>query len=152
MGLMKELADRLKAAMRAKDERALKVIRMVRVRLKDHAREAKIEGDLPDADVRRIVGTYVKQLRKSIPEFEKGGESARGAIEGIQFEIDYLEPFVPRALDEVQTREIVRQAVAALGNPPPQKIGMVIGHIMKAHRDDVDAQLVRRLVEEALGG
>ncbi len=152
MSLMKELDDRLKAAMRAKDERALKVIRMVRTRLKDHAREAKIEGDLPDADVRRIVGTYVKQLRKSIPEFEKGGESARAAIEGIQYEIDYLEPFVPRSLDEAQTREIVRQAVAALGNPPLQKSGMVIGHIMKAHRDDVDAQLVRRLVEEALGG
>ena len=152
MGLMKELDDRLKAAMRAKDERALKVIRMVRVRLKDHAREAKIEGDLPDAEVRRIVGTYVKQLRKSIPEFEKGGEAARAAIEGIQFEIDYLEPFVPKSLDEAQTREIVREAIAALGNPPKQKSGMVIGHIMKAHRDDVDAQLVRRLVEEALGG
>ncbi len=65
----------------------------------------------------------------SIPEFEKGGESARAAIEGIQFEIDYFEPFVPKALDEAQTREIVRQAVAALGNPPPQKSGMVIGHI-----------------------
>jgi hypothetical protein len=152
MGLMKELDDRLKAAMRAKDERALKVIRMVRVRLKDQAREARIEGDLPDAEVRRIVSTYVKQLRKSIPEFEKGGEAARAAIEGIRFEIGYLEPFVPSTLDEAGTRELVRQAIEALGNPPPQKSGMVIGHIMKTHRDDVDAQLVRRLVDEALGG
>jgi len=152
MGLMKDLDDRLKAAMRAKDEGALNVIRMVRTRLKDHAREAKIEGDLSDTDVRRIVGTYVKQLRKSLTEFEKGGEAARTAIAGIQFEINYLQPFCPTALDEAQTREIVREAIAALGNPPRQKSGMVIGHIMKSHRDDVDAQLVRRLVEEALGG
>jgi uncharacterized protein YqeY len=152
MGLMKDLDDRLKAAMRAKDESALKVIRMVRTRLKDQAREAKIEGDLPDAEVRRIVGTYVKQLRKSLPEFEKGGEAARAAIAGIQYEIHYLEPFCPTSLDEARTREIVREAIAALGSPPIQKSGMVIGHIMKAHRDEVDAQLVRRLVEEALGG
>ncbi len=152
MGLMKDLDDRLKMAMKAKDESALNVIRMVRTRLKDHAREAKIEGDLSDADVRRIVGAYVKQLRKSLTEFEKGGEAARPAIAGIQYEIDYLQPFCPAALDEAQTRQIVREAIAALGNPPRQKSGMVIGHIMKAHRDEVDAQLVRRIVEETLGG
>lgn len=152
MGLMKDLDDRLKDAMRARDDRALKVIRMVRTRLKDHAREARIEGDLPDADVRHIVSTYVKQLRKSIPEFEKGGEAARASIEGIRYEIEYLAPYVPSTLDEDATRELVRAAIAALGNPPPQKSGMVIGHIMKSHRDDVDAQLVRRLVDEALGG
>jgi uncharacterized protein YqeY len=151
MGLMKDLDDRLKAAMRAKDERALKVIRMVRTRLKDHAREARVEGDLSDDDVRRIVAAYVKQLKKSLPEFEKGGQAAQAAIAGIQFEIDYLEPFLPTLLDEQRTRELVRAAVEALGTPPIQKAGLVIGRIMKEHRDEVDPLLVKRLVEETLG-
>ncbi len=152
MGLFQELDDRLKSAMRSKNERELKVIRMVRTRLKNHIREAKVEGELPDAEVRRIVGAYVKQLKKSVPEFEKGGEAARDAIEQIRFEIDYLEPFAPQLLDEAQTRALVERVVAEMGKPPVQKSGMVMGRIMKAHGDEVDAQLVRRLVDEALSG
>ncbi len=150
MSLVHELDDRLKAAMKAKDQNALKVIRMVRTRLKNHARDQKIEGELPDDVVREIVAGYVRQLRKSLPEFEKGGESAREAIEGIHYEIDYLEPFLPKLLDEAATRAIVEQTIEELGHPPRQRGGMVIGQVMKKHKAEVDPVLVRRLVEEIL--
>ena len=81
MGLMQDFDDRLKEAMRAKDERALQVIRMVRTRLKNHIRENKVEGELPDAQVQEIIAGYVKQLKKSLPEFEKGGEAAKASID-----------------------------------------------------------------------
>ena len=151
MTLIREIDGRLKAAMRAKDQDVLKVLRMVRARLREYARDNKIEGDLSDEAVREVVSAYARQLRKSLPEFEKGGESAREAIAGIQFELEYLEPFLPRLLDEGQTRELVARAVAELGHPPARMMGQVIGHIMKSHKNEVDPPLVRRLVEEALG-
>lgn len=150
MGLMQEFDDRLKDAMRAKDEQALKVIRMVRTRLKNHIRENKIEGELPDAQVQEIIAGYVKQLKKSIPEFEKGGAAAQASIEGLQYEIAYLEPYLPQLLDEAQTKALVDAAVEELGHPPVQKAGMVIGKIMKGHKNEVDPLLVKKLVEEAL--
>jgi uncharacterized protein YqeY len=150
VSLIQQLDDRLKAAMKARDDRVLKVIRMVRTRLKEYARDQKLEGEIPDPAVREIVGSYVKQLRKSLPEFEKGGAEAREAIAGIQFEIEYLEPFAPQLLDESQTRKLVAEAVETLGHPPAKMAGRVIGQIMKEHKQEVDAALVRRLVEEAL--
>ena len=150
MGLMQDFDDRLKEAMRAKDERALQVIRMVRTRLKNHIRENKVEGELPDAQVQEIIAGYVKQLKKSLPEFEKGGEAAKASIEGLEYEISYLEPFLPTLLDEAQTKALVEAAVEELGHPPVQKAGMVIGKIMKGHKNEVDPLLVKKLVEEAL--
>ncbi|MCK4303436.1 MAG: GatB/YqeY domain-containing protein [Candidatus Eisenbacteria sp.] len=151
MSLMREMDDRLKTAMRAKDKSALKVLRMIRTRLKEHIRNSKLEGEIPDDEVSQIVASYVKQLRKSLPEFEKGGESARGAISEIKSEIAYLEPFMPQLLDEAQTRAIVEKAVEELGHPPAKMMGKVIGHVMKDHKTEVDALLVRRLVQETLG-
>jgi uncharacterized protein YqeY len=151
MSLIQQIDERLKAAMRAKDENALNVLRMVRTRLKDYARDHKITDDLSDEAVREVVSAYARQLKKSLPEFEKGGESAQAAIDGIKYELDYLEPFLPQLLDEAETRALVAGAVEELGNPPAKMMGKVIGHIMKAHKNEVDATLVRRLVEEALG-
>lgn len=151
MSLSKEFDERLKAAMKARDQNTLKVIRMVKTRIKNHAIEKRIDGEVPDGDVQQIVASYVKQLKKSLPEFEKGGSAAQDAIAGIKFEIEYLEPFLPQFLDEAQTHEIVAAVVEQLGNPPLQKTGMVIGRIMKEHKGQVDPLLVRRLVEETLG-
>lgn len=152
MSLNQDLDQRFTAAMRARDQQVLDLLRMVRTRLKEHARQKKISGEIPDAEVREIVAGYVKQLQKSLPEFEKGGAAAAGAIEKIRFEIAYLEPFMPQTLSEADTRAIVERVVTELGHPPIDKVGMVMGRIMKEHKGDVDPVLVRRLVEEALGG
>ncbi|MBD3236936.1 MAG: hypothetical protein GF330_09550 [Candidatus Eisenbacteria bacterium] len=151
MSLIQQLDSRLKDAMRSKDQTALGVLRMVRTRLQEYARQNKISGEIPDAQVRAVIAAYVKQLRKSLPEFEKGGDAAAEHLTRLREEIAYLEPFLPQLLDEAATRALVEQAVAELGHPPPQRSGMVIGRIMKAHRGEVDPLLVRRLVEEALG-
>ena len=150
MGLSKEFDQRLKDAMRAKREQELKVLRMVKVRIHEHARTKKTTDELPDEDVQEIIAGYVKQLKKSLPEFEKGGDDAREAIEGIRFEIAYLEPFLPQLLDEEATRAAVAAAVEEAGHPPARMAGKVIGMVMKRHKGEVDPVLVRRLVEEAL--
>jgi uncharacterized protein YqeY len=150
MSLIQEFDERLKSAMRAKDDNALNVLRMVRTRLREYARDHKLEGDLSDDAVREVVSAYARQLKKSLPEFEKGGESAQAAIEGIKYELEYLEPFLPKLLGEDETRALVASAVEELGNPPAKMMGKVIGHIMKAHKNEVDPTRVRRLVQEAL--
>lgn len=152
MSLAREIDDRMKAALKARDAASLSCLRMVKAKMKEHAIDKRISGELPDDTAQEIIGAYVKQLRKAIPEFEKGGEAAVDRLEALRFEISYLEPFLPKLLDEEQTRAIVEKTIADLGNPPLKKSGMVIGAVMKAHKTEVDPGLVRRLVEEQLGG
>jgi uncharacterized protein YqeY len=151
MSLVKEIGDDYRAALKARDAERTSALRMVRARLKQHAIDRRVAGELTDEVARQVIASYVKQLRKSIPEFEKGGAAASERIAQIEREIASLEPYLPRLLDEAETRRIVAAAIEALDHPPPGKAGMVIGRVMKEQPGAVDPVLVRRLVEEALG-
>jgi uncharacterized protein len=150
MGLAQEINDRLKTAMKAKDSAALSVLRMVKSRLKEYTIANLIKDDISDEDAIKVIATYVKQLKKSLVEFEKGGEAAQENIASINFEIEYLSPFLPQMLDEAQTQTIVEQVIADLGNPPKRQSGMVMGRIMKEHKGKVDAGLVKQIVDRSL--
>ena len=152
MGLVQEIDARYREAMKARDARTVNALRMAKTRLKQYQIDKRITSEIPDADARQVIATYVKQLVKAIPEFEKAGDAGKERIEQLRFEIGCLEAYLPRYLDEAQTRVIVQQTIAEMDNPPLQRSGMVIGQIMKAHKGELDAAMVRRLVEEALGG
>ena len=150
MSLVQEINERIKTAMKQKDADALSTLRMVKSRLKEYAIANLIKDDLPDEEALKVIGTYVKQLKKSIGEYEKGGDAATDSIAKINFEIEYLAPYLPQLLDEAQTQAIVTQVVAELNNPPKRQSGMVMGRIMKTYKGKVDAQLVKQLVDKAL--
>ena len=62
-----------------------------------------------------------------------------------------IESFLPRLADEATTRAWVQAAIAESGAASARDLGRVMGALMKAHRDDVDGQLARKLAGELLG-
>ena len=113
--------------MKKKDTDALSTLRMVKSRLKEYAIANLLKDDVPDEEAIKVIGTYVKQLKKSIGEYEKGGEAAKDSIAKINFEIEFLSPYLPQLLDEAQTQAIVDKVVAELNNPPKRQRGMGMG-------------------------
>ncbi len=146
-----ELTQRLKTAMKARDSRQLDVIRMVRSRIQNKTKEPGFEGQLDDALCVAIIGLYVKQMKKAIPEYEKAGERAADEIERLEFEVAYLEPFLPKKMDEAATRVLVEGKIAELGISGAKNVGRLMGAIMRDHKADVDGALVRRIGAELLG-
>ncbi len=152
MALMDELTARMKAAMKAKDQRVLDTIRMVRSRVIEVQNAADFSGELTDDVVRDVIAAYSKQLKKSLPDYERAGESGHEMAEKLRFEVDYLSEFLPSMLDEDATRAIVAATVAELGVTDPRRAGQVMGAVMKANKGRVEPGLVKRLVDEALAG
>jgi uncharacterized protein YqeY len=68
----------------------------------------------------------------------------------LTFEIEYLSQFLPKKLGEVETRAIVTASIAEAAVSSRKQIGKVMGLIMKNHKDQVDADLVRKIAEELL--
>ncbi len=150
MSLLEDLDARMKAAMRAKDRRTLNLIRMVKTRIKERETAAGFEGEVDDALVLDVIAAYVKQMKKAMVDYERAGDAGREGVEQLRFEVAYLEPFLPQKLGEAQTRELVRATIDSLGVTDPRQVGRVMGAVMKAHRDEVEPGLVRRLAEELL--
>lgn len=148
-----DLSARLKDAMRAKDRPVLDAIRNARTELQRARSEPGYDPANDNDDfVRQILAAYVKKLRKALENYAGTGERGAEAAAKLQAEIDYLSQWLPQALDEAATRELVRSAIADLGVTDPKQSGKVIGAVMKTHRDVVDSAVVQRVVAEELAG
>ena len=151
MSIQEELNRRFLEAMRARDASVTNVIRGIRTQVTSETKKPGFTGEVDDALHLEVIARYVKQLRKALPDFERAGEAGAATIAQYRFEIDYLEEFLPRKLGRDATLALVREAIAATGVATVAQLGRVMGMVMKEHRDEVDAALVRSLVEAELG-
>ncbi|GMV39356.1 MAG: hypothetical protein AMXMBFR64_10720 [Myxococcales bacterium] len=150
MSIEQELTQRLKDAMRSKDQRVLGVVRMIKSKIIE-ARTAKgFTGEVDDALYQQVIAAYSKSMLKAIEEYEAQGERSKEMVEQLRFEVDYLAEFLPRKLDEEKTRELVRAKIEQLGVRDPKRAGQIMGALMKEHKDALDSALTKRVVEEEL--
>ncbi len=150
MGIEQELASRLKDAMRSKNAQELNVLRMVKTQGQAAKTAPGFEGDTDDKFWTDVIIKYVKQQKKAKEEFEKAGEQGRENAETIEFEIKYLEPFLPKLMGEDEVRSIVKAAIAKTGVVDAKMVGKVMGFVMKDHKGEVDAAMVKRIATEEL--
>jgi uncharacterized protein YqeY len=152
MSLLVELNTRLKEAMKARRPEEVNVIRMIKSRITERQTSTSFKGEMDDVRIVEVIGTYVKQMSKALVEYDKLGDDAAEHSAGLRFEIAFLTPYLPTKLDEAATFELVSKIHAEEGLDDPRMMGKLIGAVMRNHRDEVDASLVRAAVEKILKG
>lgn len=150
MTIEERLNEELTRALKAREQQVVDAVRMAKARVVERQKSPGFEGPMTDKVAVEVIGGYVKSLKKAIDEIEAGGGKGNPILEKYRFEIAYLGRFLPQTLGEDATRELVRATVAGLGAAGPGMVGRVMGAIMKAHKDEVESVLVKRIVEEEL--
>ncbi len=151
MSIQEQLKEDQIAAMRSKDKATLNAIRSIQAEVATAKSSPGFSGDVDDDLYRKTIATYVKRISKSRAEYEAMGERGAEQAEKLAFEIGYLERYLPKALDEAATRELIDRTIADLGADAGTPVGKVIGAVMRSG-EDLDGALVNRLVREALEG
>ena len=77
------------------------------------------------------------------------GERGEAQAQKLAYEIDYLSRWMPETVDEEETRNLVRSAIAEVGAADMKGMGRVMGHVMKSGAE-VDGALVSRIAREEL--
>lgn len=150
LSIADELQDELQDAMRAKDRPRLDVIRQVRTEASLRASAPGFSGEMDDELYQEVITSYVKKMSKARDEYKALGDQGAEMAAKLEFEISYLNRWLPQMRGEEETRQLVREAVAELGVEDPEQSGRVIGHLMKAYPGELDGGLVNRLVQEEL--
>jgi uncharacterized protein YqeY len=151
MTIEEQLMSRMKEAMRNKKQAELGVLRMIKTQAQTAKTAPGFDGETGDAFWQGVIAKYVKQQTRARVEFENAGDAGKEQVDQLNFEISYLSEFLPKKLDDEAVRALVRQTIQDLAIKNPKMIGKVIGHIMKTHRDEVDAAVVKRIAGEELG-
>jgi uncharacterized protein YqeY len=145
-----QLREQLTAAIKAKDLRTANLIRMINTKVMERRTAKNFTGTVDDALILDVIGTYKKSMEKAKQEFAAAGERAKDQIAEIEFEVEWCQKWLPKAVDEAELREAIAKVVSELPQKDPKMAGKVIGAIKKQYGDRADAQLTKKIAEELL--
>ena len=146
MGLKEQLAEDLKAAMKAKDENRLNAIRMLKAAISNFELAQPKDKAIAEADWLGVVEKQVKQRRESIELYEKGNRPDLAAKE--KAELGFLEPYLPKQLGRDEIKGEVEAIIAALGTKEFPKVMKEAAAKMKGR---ADGKAVNEVVRELTG-
>lgn len=151
MSIQEQLTEELRSAMKERDQRRRDAIRQVQTEAATARSQSDFSGEVDDDFYQKVIASYVKKMDKSREEYAEMGERGQEMADKLEFEVEYLSRWLPKKLDEAETRKLVTDAIAELGVAGEEKAaGRVTGHLMKTHGKDLDGGLVNRLVREEL--
>jgi uncharacterized protein YqeY len=126
MSISEQIQKDMTDAMRARDERRLSALRMVKTALKN--REIEKRGPLDDKEAVQVLSTLVKQRKDSIEQFQKGGRQELADKE--KAELALIESYMPKAVGEEEVVSTVRATIAEMGSPTIKDMGAVMKNVM----------------------
>jgi len=147
MSLQEKLNTDLKAAMRARDELRLLVLRSVLSSM-NYAEIAK-QKKLDDGGVIEVVGKEIKQRRESIEAYEKGNR--RDLADKEKAELVILQEYMPAQMSREEITAIVAKVIAEVEAKGPGDKGKVMQKLMPQVKGKADGNEVNGIVTELLG-
>ena len=149
--LREQLADALKAAMKARDQVTVSTVRLILAALKDRdiaTRGQDREDGLSDDEILQLLTTMVRQRRESIALYEQGGRDELAAREAA--EIAVIERFLPRQLDEAETAAAIDRVIDELGAANLKDMGRTMGALKEKYAGQMDFARASGLVKQRL--
>jgi uncharacterized protein YqeY len=140
--------DDQRTAMRAKQDKRVSAIRMLRSALQNAQIDKGSGKDLTEEDISRIIAKEVRQRRESIEEAEKA--SRNDIIEREQEGLEVVLGYMPQQLTRQEVIEEVTKIISDLNTEIPVNRGKVIGQAMQSLKGKADGKMVSEIVGDLL--
>jgi uncharacterized protein YqeY len=140
----------MKDAMKAGDKRKLATVRLIQAALKDKDIEARGagKGQASEEEVLGLLQKMIKQRQESAGIYEQAGRAELAAQEREEAEI--VSSYLPKQMDEAETREAIQAAIAETGASSMKDMGKVIGALRGKYAGQMDFGKASGLVKELL--
>jgi uncharacterized protein YqeY len=153
MGLRDQLNTAVKEAMKARDQKRLGTLRLIQANIKDKdiaGRTEESREGISDDEILALFGKLIKSREDSIALYEKGGRPELADAE--KAEIAILREFMPRQLDETETKAAIAAVVAETGAASLKDMGKVMAALKERYTGTMDFGKAGAMVKAQLGG
>lgn len=149
--LAEKIQSDLVAAMKARDEVTLSVLRMLKSSLQVAATE-KGRGDtaLSDDDVQALIRRAVKQREEAAGLYRNAGAPERAESELREAKV--LMAYLPAQLSDGELEALVKDAITATGASGMKDMGRVMGAAVKSAAGRADSKRVKDVLTRLLQG
>ena len=137
-------------AMKAGDKERLAAVRLILAKVKDRDIEQRTAAKPMDDDALVIdtLQKMAKQRRESIQMYEQGNREELAAIE--RGELAVIEEFLPRQMDEAETKVAIEAIKGELGASGIKDMGRVMAELKARHSTVLDMGKASGWVKDSL--
>ena len=151
MSLKVTIETEYKNALKSKDKNKISTYRLILSSIKDLDiinRSGPNKKETDDEDIKKLLKKMMKQRAESIDIYKKNNRSDLLDIEQNEFNI--LSSFLPKQLNEEETKKICEKIISKLSANSIKDMGKVMGEIKKQHADEIDFSKAGALLKELL--
>ncbi len=144
--MKQRIMEDLKSAMKSGDKERLSVIRMLKGAIQ--MEEIAKMHELTDEEIVPIIAKQIKTRKEANVEFAKANRN--DLVDKNNAEIEILNTYMPRMMDEAEINLIIDQVFAKINPTSSNDIGKIMKEIAPQVRGKADMSLVNSLIKSRL--
>tara|TARA_B100001173_G_scaffold122189_1_gene106221 strand:+ start:91 stop:552 length:462 start_codon:yes stop_codon:yes gene_type:complete len=151
MTLREKIENEYKNALKSKDKNKISTYRLILSGIKDldiHNRSGSNKKNTDDDDIKKLLKKMIKQRNESIEVYKKNNRQDLFEIE--QNEVDIMSVYLPKQLNENDTKKMCEEAIKKLNASSIKDMGKVMGELKKNNTDSIDFSLAGKIIKEIL--
>ena len=151
MSLKDTIETEYKNALKAKDKSKISTYRLILSSIKDldiTNRSGPNKKETDDEDIKKLFKKMAKQRVESIEIYKKNNRTDLLEVE--QNELKIISNFLPKQLNEEDTKKICEETISNLGAASIKDMGKVMGELKKKYADEIDFAKAGALLKELL--
>ena len=148
MGILSNLTEEIKNAMRAKDSLKLEALRAVKTAVILEQTASGSGGDLSEEQEIKLVQKLVKQRKDSAAIFREQNRVDLAEPEEAQATV--IATFLPEQLSEAKIASIIQEIISKTGAEGMKDMGKVMGIASKQMAGKADGKTISTIVKQQL--
>ena len=152
MSLRKKINEQYNSALKNKNKDLISTLRLVLSAIKDKDianRGGEKKETAKDDEIVKILRKMKKQRQDSANLYKKGERQDLLKIE--EGEIKIIDSFLPKQLNEEETKKICKETIKTLGASSIKDMGKIMGALKQKYSDSIDFSKVNIIVKGLLG-
>ena len=151
MPLREKINQQFNTALKDRNKTLVSTLRLVLAAIKERDianRTSEKKEVIKDTEIIKVLRRMKKQREESADLYKKGGRQE--LLEAEESEIKIIDTFLPKQLDEAETKKICKEVIETLGASSVKDMGKIMGSLKQKYSDSMDFSKVNTIVKDLL--
>jgi len=151
MSLRNKIKEQFNTALKTKNKTSVSTFRLILAAIKERDIANRSSGkkeEVQDAEILKVLRKMRKQREDSADLYKKGNRKELLEVE--EAEIKIIDTFLPKQLNEEETKKICEEVIESVGASSIKDMGKIMGSLKKKYGDSIDFSKVNIIVKGLL--
>ena len=151
MALREKINQQFNTALKNKNKALVSTLRLIVAAIKERDianRKGGKKEEVKDQEIIKVLQKMKKQRQDSASLYEKGGRQELLNVE--KAEIEVIDTFLPKQLNEEETKKICKEIIASTGASSIKDMGKIMGSLKQKYSDSIDFSKANIIVKGLL--